>query len=69
MIGRVPYPGCVAGRAIAGDPESDGLPPSWQEAVRHEIIPDTHRNGRASEATIGLTLRHFVMLFQDVVSG
>jgi hypothetical protein len=41
----------------------------WQEAVGHEIIPDTHKNGCANEATTGLTLGLFVMLFQDVVFG
>ena len=45
-----------------------GLSP-WQEAVGHEIIPDTHKNGCANEATTGLTLGLFVMLFQDVVFG
>ena len=34
-----------------------------------EIIPDTHKNGCANEATTGLTLGLFVMLFQDVVFG
>jgi len=37
--------------------------------VGHEIIPDTHKNGCANEATAGLTLGLFVMLFQDVVFG
>jgi len=41
----------------------------WQEAIGHEIIPDAHKNGCANEATTGLTLGLFVMLFQDVVFG
>ena len=49
------------------DPENDGHLSPWQEAVGHEIIPDTHKNGCANEATTGLTLGLFVMLFQDVV--
>jgi hypothetical protein len=70
MISREPFPSCrggVIGLAIAGNPENDGHLSPWQEAVRHEIIPDTHKNGRANEATTGLTLGLFVMLFQDVV--
>ena len=59
----------VIGLAIAGNPENDGHLSPWQEAVGHEIIPDTHKNGCANEATTGLTLGLFVMLFQDVVFG
>jgi hypothetical protein len=69
---RVPFPNCrsgVIGLAIAGNPENDGHLSPWQEAVGHEIIPDTHKNGCANEATTGLTLGLFVMLFQDVVFG
>ena len=40
-----------------------------QDAFGHETIPDTHKNGRANEATTGLTLDLFVNLFQDVVFG
>ena len=72
MISRVPFPNCrsgVIGLAIAGNPENDGHLSPWQEAVGHEIIPDTHKNGCANEATTGLTLGLFVMLFQDVVFG
>ena len=50
-------------------PENDGHLSPWQEAIGHEIIPDTHKNGCANEATTGLTLGLFVMLFQDVVFG
>ena len=57
----------VIGLAIAGDPENDGHLSPWQEAVGHEIIPDTVNNGCANEATTGLTLGFLVMLFQDVV--
>src|SRR5213596_1721091 len=69
MISRVPFPNCrsgVIGLAIAGNPENDGHLSPWQEAVGHEIIPDTHKNGCANEAMTGLTLELFVMLFQDV---
>ena len=59
----------VIGLAIAGNPENEGHLSPWQEAVRHEIIPDTHKNGCANEATTGLTLGLFVRLFQDVVFG
>ena len=72
MISRVPFPNCrsgVIGLAIAGNPENDGHLSPWQEAVGHEIIPDTHKNGCANEATTGLTLGLFVMLLQDVVFG
>ncbi len=72
MISHVPFPNCrsgVIGLAIAGNPENDGHLSPWQEAVGHEIIPDTHKNGCANEATTGLTLGLFVMLFQDVVFG
>ena len=58
MISRVPFPNCrsgVIGLAIAGNPENDGHLSPWQEAVGHEIIPDTHththtphRNGCAN---------------------
>jgi len=71
-VSRVPFPNCrsgVIGLAIAGNPENDGHLSPWQEAVGHEIIPDTHKNGCANEATTGLTLGLFVMLFQDVVFG
>ena len=72
MISREPFPNCrsgVIGLAIAGNPENDGHLSPWQEAVGHEIIPDTHKNGCANEATTGLTLGLFVMQFQDVVFG
>ena len=64
---RVPFPNCrsgVIGLAIAGNPENDGHLSPWQEAVGHEIIPDTHKNGCANEATTGLTLGP-----SDAVSG
>jgi hypothetical protein len=54
----------VIGLAIAGNPENDGHLSPWQEAVGHETIPDTHENGCANEATTGLALGLFVMLFQ-----
>ena len=69
---QLPFPNCrsgVIGLAIASNPENDGHLSPWQEAVGHEIIPDTHNNGCANEATTGLTLGLFVMLFQDVVFG
>jgi len=77
MISRVPFPNCrsgVIGRAVAGNPENDGHLSPWQEAVGHQIIPGTHKpgthkNGCANEATTGLTLGLFVMLFRDVVFG
>jgi hypothetical protein len=56
MISREPFPNCrsgVIGLAIAGNPENDGHLSPWQEAVGHEIIPDTHKNGCANEATTG----------------
>ena len=49
MISRVPFPNCrsgVIGLAIAGNPENDGRQSPWQEAVVHEIIPDTRRPPR-----------------------
>ena len=53
----------IAGNPENGNPENDGHLSPWQEAVGHEIIPDTHKNGFANEATTGLTLGLFVMLF------
>jgi hypothetical protein len=70
MISRVPFlngRNSVIGLAIAGNPENDGHLSPWQEAVEHEIIPDTHENGCANEATTGLMLGLSVMLFQDIV--
>jgi hypothetical protein len=72
MISRAPFPNCrsgLIGLAIPGNPENDRHLSPWQEAVRREIIRDTHKNGRANEATTSLTLGLFVMLFQDVVFG
>jgi hypothetical protein len=72
MIRRAPLPNRrsgVIGRPISGNPENDGHLSPWQEAVGHEIIPDTHKNGCANQATIALTLGLFVMLSQDVVFG
>jgi hypothetical protein len=72
MISRVPSPNCrsgVTGLAIAGNPENDGHLSPWQEAVGHQTIPDTPKNGCADKAATGLTLGLFVMLFQDVVFG
>lgn len=71
-ISRAPSPRCrssVIGLAIAGNPENHGRLSPWQEAIGHEIIPDTHKHGCANEATTGLTLGLFVRLFQNVVFG
>jgi len=72
MISREPFPNCRSG----GDrPRNRGQSGKWRapvslaRGVGHEIIPDTHKNGCANEATTGLTLGLFVMLFQDVVFG
>jgi hypothetical protein len=46
----------MIGRAIPSNPENDGRRSPRQEAVGQEIIPDTHKNGCANEATTGLTL-------------
>ena len=57
MISRVPFPNCrsgVIGLAIAGNPENDGHLSPWQEAVGHQIIPDTYKNGCANEETAAL---------------
>jgi hypothetical protein len=72
MTRRVPFPNCrsgVIGLAITGNPENDGQLSPWQEAVGHEIIWDTHKNGCANEATTGLTLGLYMMLLQDLVFG
>src|SRR4051812_4907370 len=55
----------VIGLAIAGNPENDGHLSRWQEAVGHEVIPDTHKRGCANQTTTGLTLGLLVRLFQD----
>ena len=44
-ISRVAFPnrrGGVIGLAFAGKQENDGHLSPWQEAVGHEIIPETH---------------------------
>jgi hypothetical protein len=41
----------VIGLAITGNPENDGHPSPWQEAIGHEIIADTHKNGCANAST------------------
>ena len=72
MISRVPFPNCrggVIGLAIAGNPENDRHLSPWQEAAGHEIIPDTRKNGCANEATTGLTLGLFAMLFRTSCSA
>jgi hypothetical protein len=65
MWSPLPFPNCrsgVIGLAIAGNPENDGHLSPWQEAIGHEIIAGTHKNGCANAATTGLTLGLFVML-------
>jgi hypothetical protein len=57
------------GLAIAGNPENDGHLSPWQEPAGHQIVPDTHKNGCANEATTGAPPELFVMLLQDVVFG
>jgi hypothetical protein len=55
MISRVLFPNCrggVIGLAIAGNPENDGHLSPWQEAVGHEIIPDTHKTIRVRSAIV-----------------
>ena len=47
---------------LPGNPENDGRLSPWQEAAGH-------KNRRGNEATTGLTLGLFVMLFRDVVLG
>ena len=59
MIRRVPFPDCrsgVIGPAIAANPENDGHLSPWQEAVGHEIIPDTQRTAarRAEQGAAAL---------------
>jgi hypothetical protein len=57
MISRVPFPNCrsdVIGLATAGNPENDGHLSPWQEAIGHEIIPDTHKNGCANASGEGM---------------
>ena len=49
MISRVPFSNCrsgVIGLAIASNPENDGHLSPWQEAVGHEITPDTQERLR-----------------------
>jgi hypothetical protein len=64
-----PTAAVVIGLAITGEPENDGQLSRWQEAVGHQIIPDTHKNGCVDEPTTGLMPVLFLMLFQDVVFG
>ena len=55
MISHVPFPLCHSGAiglAIAGNTKNEGHLSPWQEAVRQEINPDTHKNGYANEATL-----------------
>jgi hypothetical protein len=69
MICRVPFPNCrggVIGLAIAGDPENDGHPPTWQEAAgTGSFRPLT---GTAASTT-GVTRGRWPKLLQDVVAG
>ena len=53
-------------QAPIASPKSNAIPLRWSG---DEITPDAHRNGCANEATTGLTLRHVVVLFQDVAFG
>ena len=49
MISHVPFPNSrsgVIGLAMAGNPENDGHLSAWQEAVGHEITPDTQERLR-----------------------
>jgi hypothetical protein len=58
-ISHVPFPYCrsgLIGLATAGNPENDGHLSSWQEAVGHEIIPDTTQE-RLHERDNHLALR------------
>ena len=49
MIHRMPFPNYRSGMislAIAGNPENDRHLSPWQEAVGHEITPDTQERLR-----------------------
>jgi len=37
--------------------------------VSHEVIPETHRNGHQTPATLGLMLGFGVMMFLDTALG
>lgn len=37
--------------------------------VSHEVIPETHRNGHETVATVGLTIGFGVMMFLDTALG
>jgi ZIP family zinc transporter len=37
--------------------------------VSHEVIPETHRNGHETPATLGLMLGFGVMMFLDTALG
>src|SRR5215468_2667198 len=74
-----PTPSCLRMRLmpVATSIVMDVVSFAWSRAVslrvdalKHTIIiPATHKTGCANEATTGLTLGLFVMLFQDVVFG
>ncbi|ETF07789.1 hypothetical protein PMO01_13125 [Pseudomonas moraviensis R28-S] len=38
-------------------------------AASHEVIPETHRNGHETPATLGLMLGFGVMMFLDTALG
>jgi hypothetical protein len=71
ILSRAPFPNCrssVIGLAIAGNPENDGPLSPRQEAVGHEIIPDTQGRlrERGNDRPHARALRDAV---QDVVFG
>jgi ZIP family zinc transporter len=37
--------------------------------VSHEVIPETHRNGHETPATLGLMMGFAVMMFLDTALG
>jgi ZIP family zinc transporter len=37
--------------------------------VSHEVIPETHRNGHQTPATLGLMIGFAVMMFMDTALG
>jgi ZIP family zinc transporter len=67
--------GAVAGLGIStsfalGYPVALGLAAGAMIfVVSHEVIPETHRNGHQTPATLGLMLGFGVMMFLDTALG
>ncbi len=67
--GRGDWPGHVIGcrRRVPHQPGVGGGGDDF--VVSHEVIPETHRNGHETPATLGLMMGFAVMMFLDTALG